>query len=169
MHIVEDLKISIISSVNELAQSAARYETIFESQMLELYEDAYYLGHKFEERIFSMYNRLSSDNATEKFRPLVKKLENIIAKLDSHDYDWIDLYNDKYQTTAGVSRWPLFIFIASAMFCLICSSVYHLYSAHSLKLNRRMSYLDYAGISFLIAGSMYPPVYYTFYCHPSIF
>lgn len=169
MHIVEDLKVTIINSVHELAHSAARYESIFESQIAELYQDAYYLGHEFEDRIFSMYNRLSSANATEKFKPLIKKLENIIAKIDSHDYDWIDLYNDKYQTSAGVSRWPIFVFISSAMICLMCSSIFHLFNAHSFLMNRKLSTLDYAGISILIAGSFYPPIYYTFYCFPSNF
>ncbi|OMJ66997.1 hypothetical protein SteCoe_35968 [Stentor coeruleus] len=163
LNIVDDLKETIINSVNDLAHSAARYENIIESQMIELYQDAYYLGHKFEERIFSMYNRLSSANETSQFKPLIKKLENIIAKIDSQDYDWIDLY----KTTTGVSRWPIFIFIVSAMICLMCSSIFHLFNAHSSKMNRNLSSLDYAGTSILIAGSFYPTIYYTFYCYPS--
>lgn len=169
MHIIEDLKGTIINSVNDLAHSAAKYENIIESQMIELYQDAYYLGHKFDERIFSMYNRLSSANETNQFKPLLKKLENIIAKIDSQDYDWIDLYNDRYKTTTGVSRWPIFVFIASAMICLMCSSIFHLFNAHSSKMNRNLSSLDYAGTSILVAGSFYPIIYYPFYCYPCNF
>lgn len=65
-----------------------------------------------------------------------------------------------------ISRWPLFIFLTSAIICLGSSAIFHWFSAHSAKTNDILARLDYAGISILIAGSCYPPYYYFFYCEP---
>lgn len=169
LHLVDDLKSGILSSLNDLTNNAYRYESMIEEQLLEIYKEAYILGQEFETKIIEMYDKLKSGNTTEKFRPLINKLENIITKIDSKEFDWIDMRLDYTKEIFKVSRWPIFVFIASAMICLTCSSVFHLFSAHSLMMNRRLSTLDYAGISILIAGSFYPPIYYTFYCFPGIF
>lgn len=59
---------------------------------------------------------------------------------------------------------PIFVFIASAMFCLGCSTFYHLFNAYSAKVHAMTSRLDYAGTSLLIAGSFYPFIYYIYFC-----
>lgn len=59
---------------------------------------------------------------------------------------------------------PLFIQIAGAILCLLCSSIFHLFSAYSPKVQSFLSRLDYGGISFLICGSTFPPVLYGFAC-----
>jgi adiponectin receptor len=166
LHIVDDLKLSILNTMNDLASSASKYESLIENQMIEIYKEAYTLTHELEDKVYSMYNRLSSGNSTEGLKPLIKKLESIISEIDSQKYDWIDVYSDKHLTIHKVSRWPVFVYIVSAMICLTCSSLFHLFSAQSIALNISLSRLDYAGISILIAGSFYPPVYYAFYCFP---
>lgn len=65
-----------------------------------------------------------------------------------------------------ISRWPFFAFLGGAMFCLLASSTCHLLSCHSRRLAYIMLRLDYAGIAALITTSFYPPVYYSFMCHP---
>lgn len=65
-----------------------------------------------------------------------------------------------------IPRWPFFAFLGGAMFCLLASSTCHLLSCHSQRLAYIMLRLDYAGIAALIATSFYPPVYYSFMCHP---
>ncbi|KAJ4795737.1 Heptahelical transmembrane protein ADIPOR3 [Rhynchospora pubera] len=65
-----------------------------------------------------------------------------------------------------IARWPFFAFLGGAMFCLLASSTCHLLSCHSRRVAYIMLRLDYAGISALIATSFYPPVYYSFMCHP---
>lgn len=67
-----------------------------------------------------------------------------------------------------VQRWPILVFILSAITCLGCSSIFHLFSAHSKDVKSFMNRLDYAGISILICGSYFPPIYYFFYCHSSL-
>ena len=165
-HVVEDLQDSILKTMNSLAFSAAKYETLIENQLIEIYKDAYFLTHELEDKVHNIYNKISTGNTTEGLKPLLKKLEFIISEIDSQKYDWIDAYSDKHLSIHIVHRWPLFVYIASAMICLMCSSIFHLFSAHSLKMNLCMSRLDYAGISILVAGSFYPMIYYTFYCYP---
>ena len=65
-----------------------------------------------------------------------------------------------------VARWPIFVFIICAIICLGCSTVYHVFHEISANVSAFLSRLDYAGVSLLIAGSCYPPVYYIFYCEP---
>ena len=60
---------------------------------------------------------------------------------------------------------PIYVFIFAAMVCLSCSTFYHLFNAHSEKVNAMTSRLDYAGTSLLICGSYYPVIYYVYFCH----
>nr|CCA17357.1 adiponectin receptor protein putative [Albugo laibachii Nc14] len=87
---------------------------------------------------------------------LVDTLRNGIAILSSND--------DKHQ----VPHWPIFVFMISAVICLSCSATFHLLFVHSKSVYFFLSRLDYAGITIMIAGSFYPLVYYSFYCHPWI-
>ncbi|PKU86597.1 heptahelical transmembrane protein 4-like [Dendrobium catenatum] len=63
-------------------------------------------------------------------------------------------------------RWPFYLYLAGAMFCLLMSSACHLLSCHCSKTSYIMLRLDFAGISGLIVSSFYPLVYYTFTCNP---
>lgn len=90
-------------------------------------------------------------------------LESMKNAIDSDSLDWVlpSSSNDHLQK---ISRWPLLVFIISAMICLTLSSMYHLFNAHSDKVYKMMSRLDYAGISILICGSFFPPIYYMYFC-----
>lgn len=70
--------------------------------------------------------------------------------------------------THHVPHWPLFVFMGSAVVCLTCSAIFHLMFVVSRRTYMVLSRLDYAGITILIAGSFYPMIYYSFYCHPWI-
>lgn len=61
---------------------------------------------------------------------------------------------------------PIFIFMLSALVCMSCSTLYHLFNAHSEKVHLVTARLDYAGISILICGSYYPGIYYLYFCYP---
>ena len=63
-----------------------------------------------------------------------------------------------------VPAWPILVFLASAMFCLGCSAIYHLFNCHSPNIDNALSRLDYGGISVLIAGSVCPFIWYTYAC-----
>ena len=61
-------------------------------------------------------------------------------------------------------RWPLFIFLISAILCLSFSAIYHLIGCVSKTYHEVLSRFDYGGISLLVTGSCFPPYYYFFYC-----
>ncbi|CAB4309871.1 unnamed protein product [Prunus armeniaca] len=65
-----------------------------------------------------------------------------------------------------ITRWPFFVFLGGAMFCLLASSTCHLLACHSARLSYIVLRCDYAGIAALITTSFYPPVYYSFMCNP---
>ena len=63
-------------------------------------------------------------------------------------------------------RWPLTVFIVSALCCLFLSAWFHCFQAVSERMAVVFQCLDYAGITLLIAGSNVPVIYYGFYCSP---
>jgi adiponectin receptor len=74
--------------------------------------------------------------------------------------------NDPQEAKWEVPRFPLFLHILGAVCCLGFSATFHLFKDHSITASEKLSRLDYAGISILIAGSSMPPIYYSFYCQP---
>lgn len=58
------------------------------------------------------------------------------------------------------------VFLVGLKCCLAFSFVFHWFYCHSPETHRSLAALDYSGISLLIAGSYFPPVYYGFYCRP---
>ncbi|XP_057251980.1 heptahelical transmembrane protein 4 isoform X2 [Beta vulgaris subsp. vulgaris] len=69
-------------------------------------------------------------------------------------------------TRRPITRWPFFAYLGGAMFCLLASSICHLFYCHSERLAYIMLRVDYAGIAALISTSFYPLVYYSFMCYP---
>ncbi|XP_027069969.1 heptahelical transmembrane protein 1-like [Coffea arabica] len=66
----------------------------------------------------------------------------------------------------ATTSWPFFIFLGGSMFCLLSSSICHLFSCHSHRLNLHLLQMDYAGITVMIITSFFPPIYYVFQCSP---
>ncbi|KAJ9163054.1 hypothetical protein P3X46_022769 [Hevea brasiliensis] len=64
----------------------------------------------------------------------------------------------------AVSRWPFYVFLGGSMFCLLSSSICHLFSCHSHHLNIFLLRIDYVGITAMIITSFFPPIYYIFQC-----
>ena len=52
----------------------------------------------------------------------------------------------------------------AAIACFGCSTSFHWFSIYDKKLYSFLCRLDYAGITFLIPGSCYPPYFYFYYC-----
>ncbi|XP_015893886.2 heptahelical transmembrane protein 1 [Ziziphus jujuba] len=64
----------------------------------------------------------------------------------------------------GVAQWPFLVFLGGSMFCLLSSSICHLFSCHSRNLNIFLLQIDYVGITIMIITSFFPPIYYIFQC-----
>ncbi|XP_043701085.1 heptahelical transmembrane protein 1-like [Telopea speciosissima] len=63
-----------------------------------------------------------------------------------------------------VAQWPFFVFLGGSMFCLLSSSICHLFSCHSQHLSLLLLRIDYVGIAVMIIASFFPPIYYIFQC-----
>ncbi|KAK4344380.1 hypothetical protein RND71_037474 [Anisodus tanguticus] len=70
------------------------------------------------------------------------------------------------ESATNEATWPFYVFLAGAMFCLLSSSICHLFSCHSKKLNLFLVQMDYVGITIMIITSFFPPMYYIFQCSP---
>lgn len=92
----------------------------------------------------------------EKFLDLLE-LENISLGRNK------DIYLNITRSPKKLRRWPIFIFLISAIFCLSSSSIFHLIGNISPPFHRILSRFDYGGVCLLITGSCYPPIYYYFY------
>ncbi|CAK9138564.1 unnamed protein product [Ilex paraguariensis] len=66
----------------------------------------------------------------------------------------------------AATQWPFFIFLGGSMFCLLSSSICHLFSCHSHHLNLLLLQMDYVGIAVMIITSFFPPIFYIFQCDP---
>ncbi|CAL1359081.1 unnamed protein product [Linum trigynum] len=64
------------------------------------------------------------------------------------------------------ARWPFYVFLAGSMFCLLSSTICHLFSCHSHHLNLTLLRIDYVGIAVMIITSFFPNIYYVFQCEP---
>lgn len=61
------------------------------------------------------------------------------------------------------------IFLVSAIKCLLCSTIFHVFSAHAHAcIYDSVAILDYTGISVLIFGSFLILINYGLYCHPGL-
>ncbi|KAJ6331899.1 hypothetical protein OIU76_010303 [Salix suchowensis] len=64
------------------------------------------------------------------------------------------------------TRWPFYVFLGGSMFCLLSSTICHLFCCHSHDLNIHLLRMDYVGIATMIITSFFPPIYYIFQCEP---
>ena len=93
------------------------------------------------------------DDITTKWEICVNKIISYIK------YDFKDDI-----TGENIGRWPLFIMLSAAIICFGFSTSFHWFSIYSKELYSFLCRLDYAGITFLIPGSCYPPYFYFYYC-----
>lgn len=115
------------------------------------------------------------DNLTSSFHGFIESLSKRFIELREKLLDLMELENiyfgknetfDNYHKRypKKLRRWPLFIFLISAILCLSFSTTFHLIGCISQKYHTILSRFDYGGISLLVSGSCFPPYYYFFYC-----
>lgn len=112
-----------------------------------------------------LFSHDTSEAIVDYVKIAVSAVEDLKNTIDSDVFDWITPVRSP--ALQKVSRWPLIVFIVSAMVCMGMSSLYHLFNAHSHHVYKLMSRFDYAGISFLVWGSFFPPIYYMYFCSQS--
>lgn len=114
-----------------------------------------HLENRLEERIATLSSDLSSFG-TEAVRDIEAAFHRALASVLDPDSKW------------PVSRWPMYVFTAGAMICLLTSSVCHIFGCCAAHIASVMWRFDYAGIAVLIVASFFPPVYYGFLCRPAL-
>ncbi|XP_057769074.1 heptahelical transmembrane protein 1-like [Salvia miltiorrhiza] len=93
---------------------------------------------------------------------------NISNKFSAGTANLIDLKKESSQKmkASTTPSWPFYVFLCGSIFCLLCSSLCHLFCCHSRHLNTQLLHLDYVGITVMIIASYFPPMYYIFQCTP---
>lgn len=90
----------------------------------------------------------------------------VLDSLYKKQQSWAKYHFERYFKVkhSELPFWPIYIQLFCAACCFTLSAVFHLYYVHSPRVAALLARLDYAGISFLIAGSCFPPYFYHFYC-----
>ena len=78
---------------------------------------------------------------------------------------WID---GDVAATYEVTKIPILIHMFGNIVWMTMSSTYHLFWCHSEYISWTLHHYDYAGISIMIACSIYPPYFYGFLCKEMI-
>jgi len=89
------------------------------------------------------------------------------ASDSSTNFKWLDIYqtlNGERAVLMTVSRFPIFVFLISAVLCMLGSAILHLFCCKSKRACDTLVRLDYAGICILIYGSTASVFTYGFYC-----
>jgi len=127
--------------------------------------------------------KFTTVNIIEKFIENTKNLINKIVNIFSKDSNILEHITTKWEICVNkiisyikynnlidelkeenIGRWPLFIMLSAAIVCFGFSTSFHWFSIYSKNLYSLLCRLDYAGITFLIPGSCYPPYFYFYYC-----
>jgi len=119
------------------------------------------LKHYFEQQLHALFG--AADDAAAAADPppapvevIRQRLELLLAELSGEPCA-------ATRPSELLERWPLFVFVGSAIICLAASVIYHLFGTANEKWNITLGRWDYAGIVCLIVGSTFPPIYYGFY------
>ena len=152
---------NFISFKNDLIYHNSNVSKINISLFIELnetYSKINKIPYKFQ-NFFNFSFKPKYFELREKFLNYLK-LENITLRNNEKKDTEISMPSKE------LKKWPLYIFIFSAIICLTFSSIFHLTGQISINFHRILSRFDYGGVCLLITGSCYPPYYYFFYCEP---
>jgi len=104
------------------------------------------------------------DRVWEELLRTASELNEYVSSLDA---EMAHIFAEKFEMQQQqVSKLPLLIFLCSAVTCLLCSTIYHLFYVQGGLAYEISLSADFAGICVLIAGSFVPLVSYGFYCQP---
>ena len=117
----------------------------------------------FVERIQKLINSILNNYSKIKYTFTFNKFKEKWEKWVNKTYSYIQIENNK-KNSQNVKRWPLFIMLSASIVCFGFSTSFHWFSIYNQRIYSILSRLDYAGITFLIPGSCYPPYFYFYYC-----
>ena len=100
---------------------------------------------------------------------LLTNYEFIEARIDTlseekRRRDIVHKYLQPSNILTYVPKWPLYVFLTGAIFCLSGSAILHTFFYMSESTKNSLMRLDYGGIAAMIYTGTYPPNYYIFAC-----
>lgn len=110
----------------------------FMNQVRELEELKEDFEKLFVPYIFSQIKGQIDNYDPEYLGRLENKLTKLKKKLDSDTFRYIEFPYHNLPNPHEVSRWPMFVFIASAVICLLCSATFHLFYPMSARTSSLM-------------------------------
>ena len=174
-HNMESLcKYNNMTSIKNLVKIVSEAQWNFTSfDINKIYKDSYYsLNYAYDQFITSTQEHIY--NLTDGFVEIIERLRKKFTHLREKLLDMIEFESitfgikEPVNSSFKLKRWPLFIFLVSAILCLSFSTTFHLIGKVSQKHHQILSRFDYAGIALLISGSCYSPYYYFFHCETFI-
>ena len=155
--IIEDKYINLLSSNNnQLFDNFKKNESYLKEDLKLFFQKYDYFQNNRGEMNDKSYAdekisiKISNNNIKTKFELLIlqqKKLKKSLDLLSSR----LEIY-------------PIIIFAFTAFFCLMSSTIFHLFYPISKHIYKILHKLDLAGISILNFGSSFSMFYYYFYC-----
>lgn len=112
-----------------------------------------HMFEKFKHQVHSIANKTHVN--MEKYDDLVDKVLSINPLMELVD----EIFH------AHVEFYPVVVYIASAVFCLSLSAIFHSFFVINPTICKILQKCDYAGIVILIFGSSYSLFFYNFYCY----
>ena len=174
---IESMKKSIPILSDNIIKSFIKYFKVFNFEFNNLSLKKAYKGSfpSLNDTLEKMSNHI--DNLTLSLQCFMESLTNKFTEFREKLLDLMELEHIAFEREEDIDtyinrspkklrRWPLFIFLVSAILCLSFSALYHLIGGVSKVYHEILSRFDYGGISLLVTGSCFPPYYYFFYCHP---
>jgi hypothetical protein len=76
------------------------------------------------------------------------------------------MFSSRYHSATWTDVVVFGAFFLGLFACLMLSAAFHTFNNHSSSVYDYFFMLDMLGITFLIMGSFYPSIYYSFYCEP---
>ena len=118
----------------------------------------------FVERIKVLINSILNNYSKIKYTFIFNKFKEKWEKWVNKTYSYIQNENNININSQNIKKWPLFIMLSASIVCFGFSTSFHWFSIYDQRVYSILSRLDYAGITFLIPGSCYPPYFYFYYC-----
>lgn len=118
----------------------------------------------FVERIKVLINSILNNYSKIKYTFTFNKFKEKWEKWVNKTYSYIQNENNININSQNIKKWPLFIMLSASIVCFGFSTSFHWFSIYDQRVYSILSRLDYAGITFLIPGSCYPPYFYFYYC-----
>jgi adiponectin receptor len=127
----------------------------------EFINTGYRYGHDFSDAFFSIFTLHNETiNIWTHLLGAVWFISNFLFHLSSENISSI--------SSLQIPKWPILIFLSSAIICLLGSTIYHTFHPVSDSVAKFLNKIDYVGIAILISGSSVPPIYYGFHCLHSL-